>query len=111
MKTMNNREFKKSFKAAHPSLSGAKVKNFKKVVTYPNNGSIRFQIKLDRNGQVYDVHQSFVSIIRDVETKKRYVKVSLGDRPRLLFERIYGRPFELITPWIDNLIEEMQSEK
>lgn len=111
MKTMNNREFKKFFKVTYPSFSNAKIKNFKKVVTYPNSGSIRFQVNLDKNGQVYDIHQSFVSIIRDVETKKRYVKVTLGDRPRLLFERIYGRPFELITPWIDNLIEEMQSEK
>ena len=108
---MNNREFKKFFKATYPSFSNAKIKNFKKIVTYPNSGSIRFQINLDKNGQVYDIHQSFVSIIRDVETKKRYVKVTLGDRPRLLFERIYGRPCELTTPWIDNLIEEMQSEE
>lgn len=86
MKTMNNREFKKFFKATYPSFSNAKIKNFKKVVTYPNSGSIRFQINLDKNGQVYDIHQSFVSIIRDVETKKRYVKVTLGDRPRLLLK-------------------------
>ena len=93
---MNNREFKKFFKATYPSFSNAKIKNFKKVVTYPNSGSIRFQINLDKNGQVYDIHQSFVSIIRDVETKKRYVKVTLGDRPRLLFERIYPHKNRLI---------------
>lgn len=106
MKTLNNKQFKAEYRKNHPGMTGSKVKSFKQILTYPNDGAIRFQIKLDKNGQVYDIHQSFAQIIRDSETKKRFVKVTLGDRPQHLFERIKGRPFELTTDRIDSYIED-----
>lgn len=81
-----------------------KVANFKQTFIYPNEGNVRFQVQLDKNGQVCEIRQSFAQIIKDSETKKRFVKVTLGERPRSLFDRVKGRPFALATSWIDAYI-------
>lgn len=90
-------------------FAGKKLVNFKSVFTYPQSGNIRFQIQLDKNGQIVDLVQSFATIIKDDETKKRTVKVSLGDRPKELFDHVHGRPFKVAEPWIDDYIETIKN--
>ncbi len=89
------------------SFTGKKLLDFKGTFTYPNHGNVRFQIQLDKMGQIYDIHESKVEITKDPETKKRQVKVIISDRPQKLFEKIKGRPYNLATPWIDNYIESL----
>ena len=85
-------------------FAGLKVANFKKTLVYPNEGSIRFQIQFDKNNQIYEIRRSYAQVIKDAETKKRFVKVTLGERPKNLFNRIKGRPFINATYWIDEYI-------
>jgi hypothetical protein len=87
------------------SFAGKKMWNYKNTFTYPNHENIRFQIQLDKMGQIYDIHQASVEITKDLETKKRNIKVTVGDRPQKLFEIIKGRPYDLASPWIDDYIE------
>lgn len=89
---------------------GKKLINMKRTITYPNEGNIRFQISLDKNGQIYEIRRSFAQIIKDSETKKRFVKITLGERPRDLFDHIKGRPMELATSWIDAYVENFNEE-
>lgn len=86
-------------------FAGKKLVNFKEIFIYPKDGAVRFQIQLDKNGQVYEIKQSFAQVIKDSETNKRFVKVTLGDRPINLFEHIKGRPFNLAIPWIMDYID------
>ena len=88
-------------------FAGKKIANFKKSLIYPSEGNIRFKIDIDKNNQVYEIRQSFAQIIKDEETKKRFVKVTLGERPRDLYERVKGRPLEIATYWIDAYVENM----
>lgn len=110
MKTLNNKQYKAEQRKNHPELTGSTVKDFRQILTYPNDGTIRYQIKIDKNGQVYDIRQSFAQIIRDSETKKRFVKITLGDRPAILFDKIKGRPFALVTDRIDSYVADLLAE-
>lgn len=92
-------------KSGKNSFTGKSLVNLKQTFTYPNDGKIRFQIQLDKNGQVYEIRRSFAQIIKDAETKKRFVKVTLGERPRQLYDTVKGRPFEHAVPWILDYIE------
>lgn len=90
------------------TFANKKLQNLKRTVVYPNSGDIRFQIQLDKNGQIIDLKQSFATIIKDSETKKRFVKVTLGERPQKLFDHIHGRPYDNALPWIDDYIENLK---
>ena len=98
-------------------FAGLKVANFRKTLVYPNEGSVRFQLQIDKNNQICEIHRSYAQVIKDAETKKRFVKVTLGDRPKDLFDRIKGRTFIDATYWIDEYIascapsEEYSSEE
>ena len=107
MKTLNNKQYKEEWRKNHPELKGSTIKNFRQVITYPNSGTIRYHIKIDKNGQVYEVRQSFANIIRDSETKKRFIRITLGERPLLLFDKIKGRPFTMATDYIDSYISDL----
>lgn len=87
------------------SFKGKHLVNFKSTFIYPDNGTVRFQIQLDKMGQVCAINQTTAQIIKDDETKKRHVRVLIGDRPQKLYEVIKGRPFALAIPWIDDFIE------
>jgi hypothetical protein len=91
-------------------FAGKKLVNYKDTVIYPKQGSIRFQVQLDKNGQIYDIHQSFAQIIKDSETKKRFIKVTLGDRPKKLYDLIKGRPIRSAVWRIDDYIANMVEE-
>ena len=85
-------------------FAGLKVVNFKRTLIYPNEGTVRFQIQIDKNNQIYEIRRSYAQIIKDAETGKKFFKVTLGDRPRDLFDRIKGRPLANATYWIDEHI-------
>lgn len=85
-------------------FAGLKVANFKRTLIYPNEGTVRFQIQIDKNNQIYEIRRSYAQIIKDAETGKKFFKVTLGDRPRDLFDRIKGRPLANATYWIDEHI-------
>ena len=85
-------------------FAGLKVANFKKTLIYPNEGTVRFQIQIDKNNQIYEIRRSYAQTIKDAETGKKFFKVTLGDRPRDLFDRIKGRPLTNATYWIDEYI-------
>lgn len=86
-------------------FAGLKVANFKKTLVYPNEGSIRFQIQIDKNNQIYEIRRSYAQVIKDAETKKRFIKVTLGERPKDLYERVKGRPLVHAVCWIEEYIE------
>lgn len=88
-------------------FAGKKMFNLKRTIIYPNEGKVRFQVELDKNGQVYEIRHSFATIVKDSESNKRFVKISLGKRPRALFEHIKGRPFALATAWIDDYVSSL----
>lgn len=102
---------KKIYSEGKNPFAGKKLINYKKTVIYPNSGNIRFSVQLDKNGQVCEIKRSYAQIIKDPETNKRFTKITLGDRPRALFEHIKGRPFELATSWIDIYVNETHEEK
>lgn len=85
-------------------FAGLKVANFKRTLIYPNEGTVRFQIQIDKNNQICEIRRSYAQIIKDTETGKKFFKVTLGDRPRDLFDRIKGRPLANATYWIDEHI-------
>ena len=85
-------------------FAGLKVANFKRTLIYPNEGTVRFQIQIDKNNQICEIRRSYAQIIKDAETGKKFFKVTLGDRPRDLFDRIKGRPLANATYWIDEHI-------
>lgn len=80
------------------SFKGKHLVNYKRTFIYPDNGTVRFQIQLDKMGQVCAINQ-----VQD--NKTCHFKVIVGDRPQKLYEVIKGRPFALATPWIDDYIE------
>lgn len=88
-----------------------KIVNFKQTLTYPNQGDIRFRVQTDKNGQVYEIRQTTAQVIKDPESKKRFVKVLVGPRPQRLFERIKGRPLTLALPWIDEYVSALSLEE
>lgn len=96
---------KKLYPEGKNPFAGKSLVNLKETFTYPKEGKVRFQIQLDKNGQVYEIRRSFAQIVKDAETKKRFVKVTLGERPQHLFGIIKGRPFEHAIPWIQDYIE------
>lgn len=104
MKKRTSKLNKNIYPAGQNPFAGLKVANFKKTFVYPNEGSVRFQIQIDKNNQICDIRQSFAQIIKDAETKKRFVKVILGDRPKGLYDRIKGRPFPTASYWIDDYV-------
>lgn len=85
-------------------FAGLKVANFKRTLIYPNEGTVRFQIQIDKNNQICEIRRSYAQIIKDAETGKKFFKVTLGDRPRDLFDRIKGRPLTNATYWIDEYV-------
>ena len=85
-------------------FAGLKVANFKRTLIYPNEGTVRFQIQIDKNNQICEIRHSFAQVFKDAETGKRFFRVTLGDRPRDLFDRIKGRPLSNATYWIDEYI-------
>ena len=92
-------------------FAGKKVVNFKKDIIYPYSGSVRFQICLDKNGQVYEIQHTYANTIVDPLTKKKFTKIIIGERPKELFNRIKGRPFELACPWIDDYIDSLNTKE
>lgn len=83
-------------------FAGKKVVNFKGTMLYPNSGNVRFNIQLDKNNQIVDLHYSIREAIKG--EKKITYKITLGDRPQKLFEHVKGRPFVFAQPWIDDFI-------
>lgn len=92
-------------------FAGTQPTNFKKTFIYPDSGNVRFQIRLDKNGQIFDIRRSFAQIIKDEETKKRFVKVTLGERPRLLFDYVKGRPFMNAVERINLVVEQIEAKE
>ena len=92
-------------------FAGLKVANFKRTLIYPNEGTVRFQIQIDKNNQICEIRHSFAQVFKDAETGKRFFRVTLGDRPRDLFDRIKGRPLSNATYWIDEHIAKCVSSE
>ena len=92
-------------------FAGLKVANFKRTLIYPNEGTVRFQIQIDKNNQICEIRRSYAQIIKDAETGKKFFKVTLGDSPRDLFDRIKGRPLANATYWIDEHIAKCVSSE
>lgn len=90
-------------------FAGTKVLVLKDTFTFPKQGKVRFQVQLDKNGQVHDIVRTYAQVITD--GGKKIVKVSTGERPRRLFERIHGRPFENAVDWIFAEIENVLASK
>ena len=92
-------------------FAGLKVANFKRTLIYPNEGTVRFQIQIDKNNQICEIRRSYAQVIKDAETGKKFFKITLGDRPRDLFDRIKGRPLSNATYWIDEHITDCISSE
>lgn len=90
-------------------FAGNKLLSLKDTFIFPKQGKIRFQVQLDKNGQVHDIVQTYAQVIKD--GGKKTIKVSTGERPRRLFERIHGRPFENASDWIFAEIENILAKE